>query len=147
VHTLSKAASLAGLRVGFALGNEELIEGLCRVRDSFNSYTLDRLAQAAARAALKERAYYDRMNRKIIATRKRVSAGLSAMGFSVIPSQANFIFVRHPEKNGALFFSGLKEKGILTRRFNTGRIADYLRVSIGSDAEMDAFLEACTGEP
>ncbi|MDR0388625.1 MAG: aminotransferase class I/II-fold pyridoxal phosphate-dependent enzyme [Spirochaetaceae bacterium] len=144
VQTLSKGASLAGLRTGFAIGSEELIEGLCRVRDSFNSYTLDRLAQAGAVAALKNRAYYNEINQKIIATRKRVSAALRDLGFTVIPSQANFIFVRHPAKSGALFFSALREKGILTRHFNT--IADYLRVSIGSDADMDTFLAACKGE-
>jgi histidinol-phosphate aminotransferase len=146
VHTLSKSVSLAGLRTGFAIGSEELIEGLCRIRDSFNSYTLDRLAQAAASAALKEKGYYEKVNRKIIATRKRVSAALVELGFTVIPSQANFIFVRHPKKSGALFFAGLREKGILARHFNTGRTACYLRVSIGSDADMDAFLEACKGE-
>ncbi|MDR1210771.1 MAG: aminotransferase class I/II-fold pyridoxal phosphate-dependent enzyme [Spirochaetaceae bacterium] len=146
VHTLSKSASLAGLRIGFAIGSEELIEGLCRVRDSFNSYTLDRLAQAAATAAFREKAYYNEANRKIIVTRKRVSAALAGMGYSVIPSQANFIFVRHPKKSGGRFFACLKERGILARHFNTGRTVDYLRVSIGSDAEMDAFLEACRGE-
>jgi histidinol-phosphate aminotransferase len=143
VHTLSKAASLAGLRVGFAIGNEELIEGLCRVRDSFNSYTLDRLALAGAAAAVSDASYYDKVNSKVIATRDRVSVDLAAQGFDVIPSSANFIFIRFPNKSGAAAFAALREKGILARHFNKPRIADYLRVSIGTDVEMDSFLEVC----
>jgi histidinol-phosphate aminotransferase len=143
VHTLSKSASLAGLRVGFAIGNEELIEGLCRVRDSFNSYTLDRLALAGAAAAVSDASYYDKVNSKVIATRNRVSAALAAQGFDVIPSSANFIFIRFPDKSGAAAFAALREKGILARHFNKPRIADYLRVSIGTDDEMDSFLEVC----
>ena len=151
VRTLSKEASLAGLRVGFAIGAGELIEGLCRVRDSFNSYTLDRLAQAGAAAALADTAYYKEINRRIIATRRRVSLGLQAMGFRVLPSQANFIFASPPDeylrsgggRGGQDFFTALRERGILARYFNKPRIADYLRISIGTNEEMDAFLEAC----
>jgi histidinol-phosphate aminotransferase len=143
VHTLSKAASLAGLRVGFALGNRELIQGLCRIRDSFNSYTLDRLAQAGAAAALRDRAYYEGINRRIMASRDRVSAALVTLGFQVIPSSANFIFIRPPQKNGAAFFAALRDRGILVRHFDKPRIGDYLRVSIGTDEDMDVFLAAC----
>ncbi|MDR0555322.1 MAG: histidinol-phosphate transaminase [Treponema sp.] len=143
VHTLSKSASLAGLRVGFAIGSEELIQGLCRVRDSFNSYTLDRLALAGAAAAIADVNYYDELSRRIIATRERVSVELRGMGFLVIPSSANFIFISLPGKPGAEAFAALRERGILTRHFNTPRISDYLRVSIGTDGEMDRFLEAC----
>ncbi|MDR1507191.1 MAG: aminotransferase class I/II-fold pyridoxal phosphate-dependent enzyme [Treponema sp.] len=153
VHTLSKSASLAGLRVGFAIGCEELIEGLFRIRDSFNSYTVDRVALAAAAAAVADRAYYDSINKKVIATRDRTAASLTAMGFEVIPSAANFLFIRRKgaESEGAAagaslsgtrLFEALREKGILVRRFNSPRIADYLRVSIGTDADMDAFLGA-----
>jgi histidinol-phosphate aminotransferase len=143
VHTLSKSASLAGLRVGFAIGNENLIEGLCRIRDSFNSYTVDRLAQAGAAAALSDTAYYDGVNRQVAATRDRVSAALTGMGFIVIPSAANFIFVRSPDMAGADFFARLRERGILVRHFNKPRIADFLRISIGTGGEMDALLEEC----
>ncbi|MDR0628302.1 MAG: histidinol-phosphate transaminase [Treponema sp.] len=143
VHTLSKAASLAGLRVGFAIGNPELIQGLCRVRDSFNSYTLDRLAQAGAVAAILDAPYYARVNQKVIATRNRVSAALLALGYEVIPSQANFIFIRSLQRQGIQFFTFLREQGILVRHFNKPRIADFLRVSIGTDEEMDRFLEVC----
>jgi histidinol-phosphate aminotransferase len=154
VHTLSKSSSLAGLRGGFAIGNVELIEGLCRVRDSFNSYTVDRLALAGAEAAVSDAAYYDEINRRVIMTRERVTKTLRSHGFIVLPSAANFIFVKAPAKasvseneprvGGADLMAALREKGILVRHFNKNRIADYLRVSMGTDEEMDAFLEACT---
>ena len=146
VHTLSKSASLAGLRAGFAIGDEGLIEGLCRIRDSFNSYTLDSLALAGAAAALSDSGYYDEINGKIIKTRERVSKELADMGFTVLPSQANFVFTKHPRLWGSEFFAGLRERGILVRRFNGPRIVDYLRVSIGTDSDMDLFLDFCRGE-
>jgi histidinol-phosphate aminotransferase len=140
VHTLSKMASLAGLRVGFAIGDEALIEGLCRVRDSFNSYPVDMLAQAAAAAAIADTAYYIETTRKVIATRSRVTAALQEQGFEVLPSAANFIFIRHNKKTGQEIFTALREAGILVRHWNKERIADFLRVSIGTDSEMDEFL-------
>jgi histidinol-phosphate aminotransferase len=143
IHTFSKSASLAGLRVGFAIAGEELIEGLCRIRDSFNSYTLDRLAQAAAAAAVSDAPYYDELSRRIAATRGRVAAELEGRGITVIPSAANFLFIRFPHIPGAAAFARLREKGILVRRFDRDRIRDFLRVSMGTDAEMDRFLEAC----
>ncbi|MDR2052732.1 MAG: aminotransferase class I/II-fold pyridoxal phosphate-dependent enzyme [Treponema sp.] len=142
VHTLSKMASLAGLRAGFAIGSEALIEGLCRVRDSFNSYPVDRLAQAGIAAAMAEAGCYAETARKVIATRERVVPALREEGFEALPSAANFIFIRHPEKTGAAIFAALRERGILVRRWNGDRIADFLRVSIGTDAEMDEFLDA-----
>ena len=145
VRTLSKEASLAGLRAGYAIGSEELIEGLCRIRDCFNSYTLDRLALAGAKAAIEDAPYYEGINRRVIATRRRVSGELESRGFKVLPSQANFIFASPPEKCGKTaqeFFTILREGGILVRHFNKPRIADYLRISIGTDEEMDAFLKA-----
>jgi histidinol-phosphate aminotransferase len=143
IHTLSKSASLAGLRAGFAIAREELIEGLCRVRDSFNSYTLDRLAQAAAAAAVADAPYYEELSRRIAATRARTAAELERMGVIVIPSLANFLFIRFPRVPGARAFAALRERGILTRRFDQGRIADFLRVSIGADEEMNVFLQEC----
>jgi histidinol-phosphate aminotransferase len=143
VHTLSKSRSLAGLRVGFAIGQAELIEGLRRVKDSFNSYTLDRCALAGAAAAMADSAYYDEVNARVAATRDRTAAALAALGFAMPPSRANFLFVRHPRLAGAVLFKALRERGILVRHWNKGRIADHLRVSIGTDAEMDAFLAAC----
>jgi histidinol-phosphate aminotransferase len=143
IHTLSKSASLAGLRVGFAVAGEELIEGLCRVRDSFNSYTVDRLAQAAAAAAVNDTAYYDELSRRITATRERTAAILEAGGFTVIPSSANFLFIRFPRTPGNRALAALRERGILVRRFDRDRIADFLRVSIGTDEDMDVFLREC----
>ncbi|MDR2028784.1 MAG: aminotransferase class I/II-fold pyridoxal phosphate-dependent enzyme [Treponema sp.] len=145
VHTFSKWSALAGLRAGYAIGNGDLIEGLNRVRDSFNSYTLDRLAQAGAAAAIRDIPYYAGTRRRIIATRERVAGALLNLGYRVIPSSANFLFIRSPVKGGTELFAALRERGILARHFNQGRIADFLRVSIGTDEEMDLFLEALRG--
>jgi histidinol-phosphate aminotransferase len=143
VHTLSKSASLAGLRVGFAIGSEALIEGLRRIRDSFNSYTLDRLALAGAAAAIGDFPYYNEINSKVTVTRDRVTDVLRGLAFHVLPSSANFLFIKPPNVSGKEFFTALREKGILVRHFNKDRIADYLRVSIGTDEDMDTFLENC----
>ncbi|MDR2160349.1 MAG: aminotransferase class I/II-fold pyridoxal phosphate-dependent enzyme [Treponema sp.] len=149
IHTLSKMGSLAGLRVGFAIGHEELITGLCRIRDSFNSYPLDRLAQAGAAAALKDHAYYAGITQKIIATRERTAAAFSTLGFTVIPSQTNFLFVSPPQKpgdtvpRGAAFFTALRDRGILVRYFNKPRITDFVRISIGTDEDMAVLLKVC----
>ncbi|WP_461247848.1 histidinol-phosphate transaminase [Treponema sp. R6D11] len=143
VHTLSKSASLAGLRFGFAIGNEKLIEGLCRIRDSFNSYTVDFLALAGATAAVTDTAYYEEINSRVIATRERTAKSLRELGFTVLPSSANFLFVKHPKASGAELFTELRKRNILVRHFNKDRIADFLRISIGTDADMDKVLEAC----
>lgn len=142
VQTLSKSRSLAGLRVGMAFGHPDLIEGLNRIKNSFNSYTLDRLALAGAIAAIEDRAYFEETNRKVVATRDRTTAALRELGFEVIDSLANFVFVTHPVKEARELFAALKERGILVRYFNKPRIDRYLRVSIGTDEEMDAFLDA-----
>jgi histidinol-phosphate aminotransferase len=143
VHTLSKSASLAGLRFGFAIGNEKLIEGLCRMRDSFNSYTLDFIALTGAAAAVSDAAYYDEINSRVIVTRERTAGALRGLGFTVLPSSANFLFVKPPRISGAELFAALRQRGILVRHFKKDRIADYLRVSIGTDEQMDKVLEAC----
>ena len=142
IRTLSKSYSLAGLRVGFALGNKDLIEGIIRVKDSINSYTVDRLAQAGAKEAMKDDAYFQETRSKIIRTRQRVSARLAKMGFKVIPSQANFVFVSSPQCPGRVLFQELREKGILVRYFDKPKIDNFLRVTIGTDEEMDRFLSA-----
>ena len=145
VRTLSKESSLAGLRAGFALGSESLIEGLCRVKDSFNSYPMDRLAQAGAAAAIKDFPYYENINRRIINTRRRVSSRLKTLGFRVLPSQANFLFASPPAgKNAADIFTALRDRGILVRHFSKPRIADFLRISIGTDGDMDILLKECS---
>lgn len=142
IRTLSKSHSLAGLRVGYALGDKELIEGIVRVKDSINSYTVDRLAQAGAREAIKDDAYFRETRSKIIKTRERVSATLESLGIQVIPSQANFIFVKSPQCPGQDLFQELREKGILVRYFNKPKINNFIRVTIGTDQEMDCFLAA-----
>jgi histidinol-phosphate aminotransferase len=144
VHTLSKSASLAGLRVGFAIGQCHLIEALERIRDSFNSYTVDALAQIAAAAAVSDGEYYDKINKKVIKTRIRVEAELAALDFSCLPSSANFIFTKPPPYIGAPRLSALlREKGVLVRYFDKPRVREYIRVSIGRDCDMDRFLEVC----
>lgn len=141
IQTMSKSRSLAGLRVGFALGHEDLIEGLERVKNSFNSYTLDRLALAGAVEAIKDDAYFQETRSKIIATRERTVLKLEELGFKVIPSLANFIFISHPTVHASVLYERLREKTILTRYFKKPRIENYLRVTIGSDEEMDCFVQ------
>lgn len=142
IQTLSKSRSLAGLRVGFALGQEDLIEGLGRIKDSMNSYTLDRLALAGAAAALRDEVYFKETTARIITTRERTARELEKLGCKVIPSKANFIFITHPKQQGGILFQRLREKGVLVRYFNLPRIDNYLRVTIGSDDEMSRFLAA-----
>ncbi|MDR2864221.1 MAG: histidinol-phosphate transaminase [Spirochaetaceae bacterium] len=144
VRTLSKSYSLAGLRVGFAIGSGALITALESLRDSFNSYTIDRVAQAGAAAALSNTAYYAEITKKIIATRERISKELLKLHFTVLPSSANFIFIKHPVMSGEDFFLGLRKNGILVRHFKHDKIVDFVRVTIGTDKDMDIFLEICS---
>ncbi|NMB33434.1 MAG: histidinol-phosphate transaminase [Clostridium sp.] len=139
IHTFSKSRALAGLRVGFALGNEGLIEGLNRVKNSINSYTLDRIALIGAEEAIKDVEYFDNTRKKIINTREKTTKRLLTMGFKVIDSKANFIFISYPNINAIEIFKKLKEKNILVRHFNKQGIDNFLRVSIGTDDEMDCF--------
>jgi len=145
IRTLSKSHSLAGLRVGFAMGSPELIEGIIRVKDSINSYTVDRLAQAGAREAIRDDEYFQETRAKIMKTRERVSVKLKELRFNVLPSQANFIFVSHAEYAARDLFLRLRGEGILVRYFDKPKIDNYLRVSIGTDDEMDRFLAAIEG--
>ncbi|WP_141434441.1 histidinol-phosphate transaminase [Bacillus sp. 03113] len=140
VQTLSKYSSLAGIRVGFALGHPELIDGLNRLKNSFNSYTIDRLALAGAVAAIEDNQYFQETAQKIMATREHTTAQLKELGFSIVPSKANFIFITHPEVEAEFLFHQLKTMGILVRYFNKPRISNYLRVTIGTDEEMEQFL-------
>lgn len=142
IQTMSKSRSLAGLRVGWALGNESLIGALRCVRDSINSYTVDRLASAGAVAALGAGDYFETTRRAVMDTRERTWRRLVELGFDVAPSKANFLFVRHPGIPGRDLFAGLRERGILARRWDLPRIQDHLRISIGTDEEMDALCNA-----
>jgi histidinol-phosphate aminotransferase len=142
IQTLSKARSLAGLRVGFAAGNRDLIEALDRVKNSFNSYTLNRLSLVAAADAFRDDGYFRETRQKVIDTRERTVIELKRMGFEDTDSKANFVFISHPSMPAAELFLKLRGKGILVRYFNKPRIDNHLRVSIGTDNEMDCFLEA-----
>ncbi|MCD2182473.1 histidinol-phosphate transaminase [Rhizobium sp. GN54] len=142
VHTLSKSRSLAGLRVGYAIGQRPLIDALERVKDSFNSYPLDRVAQAGATAAIEDVAWFDETRGKVIEARERVAGALRQRGFEVLPSQANFVFARHPGHSGADIARGLRERAVLVRHFGKPRISDFLRITIGTPEECDRLVAA-----
>ncbi|SAK40429.1 histidinol-phosphate aminotransferase [Caballeronia hypogeia] len=142
VQTTSKARSLAGMRVGFAFGDAALIEGLTRVKDSFNSYPLDRLAQAAALASYEDQAWFEESCAKVVESRDRMTAQLRALGFDVVPSAANFVFAKHPAHDAATLAAALKAKEIFVRHFKLPRIDQHLRISIGTPAECDALVAA-----
>ncbi|HEX3638071.1 MAG TPA: histidinol-phosphate transaminase [Paraburkholderia sp.] len=142
IQTVSKSRSLAGMRVGFAFGNPELIDALTRVKDSFNSYPLDRLAQVAAVAAYEDDAWFRENCAKVMASRERLAAGLTAVGFEVVPSAANLLFARHEGYDAAMLVARLTEKEIFVRHFKAARIDQHLRISVGTDAECDLLLDA-----
>jgi histidinol-phosphate aminotransferase len=145
-HTLSKARSLAGLRVGYALGHPDLIEALIRVKDSFNSYPIDRFASAGAVAAMQDTAYFEETCRKVIATREALIKDLTQLGFEVLPSGANFIFAKHQVKDGAELTALLRQKNIIVRHFKSpSRVAPYLRITIGTEAQSKALVDTLTG--
>ena len=139
-QTLSKARSLAGLRVGFAVGHPDLIEALNRVKNSFNSYPLDRLALAGAKAAYEDEAWFRKCCDGVISERGRVTAALEDLGFEVLPSKANFIFARHKDQPGEVLAKGLREQGIIVRHFNKPRISEFLRITIGTVEQNDALI-------
>ncbi|MDR3671291.1 MAG: histidinol-phosphate transaminase [Holophaga sp.] len=142
IHTLSKGRSLAGLRLGYALGDPGLIEALDRVKNSFNSYPVDRLAMAGAIAAMEDQDYFDRTRKAVMASRERLAARLQKLGFQVLPSTANFIFVRHPARDGAGLAAGLRQRSIIVRHFKQPRINDFLRITIGTDAQCEVLAAA-----
>ena len=141
-QTLSKSRSLAGMRVGLAVGHEDLIEALERVKNSFNSYPLDRLALVGAAAAFDDRDYFNDTCNKVIASREQVNAGLTELGFDVLPSAANFVFARHTQKDAGELAAALREQGIIVRHFKTERIAQFLRITIGTDEQNQILLDA-----
>ncbi|MBJ2158801.1 histidinol-phosphate transaminase [Variovorax sp. IB41] len=142
VQTLSKSRSLAGLRVGFACGQQHLIDALVRVKDSFNSYPLDRLASAGAVAALEDEAWFAITRDKIVDTREGLHLQLEDLGFEVLPSQTNFVFARHPQRDAAELAALLRERAVLVRHFKQPRIAQYLRISIGTREQCSALVQA-----
>ncbi len=145
VQTLSKSRSLAGLRVGYAVGHEGLIEGLERVKNCFNSYPIDRLANVGGTAALRDTAYFEECRARVMASRERLTAALRQLGFQVLPSAANFVFARHPEHDAAQLLASLRERAVLVRHFkNPARIAPFLRISVGTEEQCGALLTALT---
>ena len=133
VRTMSKSRALAGLRIGYAVGDAFLVEALIRVKDSFNSYPLGRPAQAGAIAALEDEAFFQGSRAGVIESRRRLTQGLDGFGFGVLPSSANFVFARHPDHDGAPLTAGLRERGVLVRHFAAPRISSYVRISVGTD--------------
>lgn len=144
IQTLSKSRSLAGLRVGFALGHPELIQALVRVKDSFNSYPLDRLAIVGGVAAMEDRDHFERTRQAVIDSREALCRGMQALGFHITPSAANFIFARHPQRDAADLAAQLRARSIIVRHFRLPRIDQHLRITIGTPEQNGVLLSALT---
>jgi histidinol-phosphate aminotransferase len=142
VQTMSKSRALAGLRVGYALGDAALIEGLTRVKDSFNSYPLGRPAQAGAIASIEDEGHFQETRAAIMQNRAILTEGLVRLGFDVLPSSANFVFARHEERSGQELAAALRARAVLVRHFSGARIADFSRITVGSREQIDRLLEA-----
>lgn len=139
VQTLSKSRSLAGLRVGFAIGHEDLVEALERIKNSFNSYPLDRLAIAGAVAAMEDHAHFEITRRAIMSSRDALVRDLAALGFEVLPSAANFVFARHPQRDAGELAAALRARSIIVRHFRLPRIEQFLRITVGTDEQCRAL--------
>jgi histidinol-phosphate aminotransferase len=142
VQTMSKSRALAGLRVGYALGDVGLIEALRRVKDSFNSYPLGRVAQAGAMASVRDDAYFRQSCARIVAGREAMTRELTRLGFVVLPSSANFVFARHPTRDGVELAAALRQRAILVRHFNKPRTAPYLRITVGTEDDTRRLIAA-----
>ena len=142
VKTFSKSRSLAGGRIGYAIGDAELIKTLRSVKDCFNSYTVDSLSAVAAREAVLDVGYFSECIEKIKSARSYAADELKSLGFVVTDSDANCLFVRHEKKSGKELQSALRSRGIIVRRFDSPRIADYLRITVGTHDEMKALVSA-----
>ena len=140
IQTLSKSRALAGLRVGFAIGQRPLIEALERVKDSFNSYPLDCFAIAGAVAAIGDDIWFEETRQRIMRSREALVRGLTELGFDVLPSLANFVFARHAGHRGADLAAKLRERGVLVRHFQKPRIEDFLRITVGTDDECGRLI-------
>jgi histidinol-phosphate aminotransferase len=140
VRTLSKSRSLAGIRMGFALGNREIIKGLNKIKNSFNSYTINRLSERIAIESFKDEEYYKECLNKIINTRNNMKDNLNNLGFKVLDSKSNFLFIEHKDILAEKIFTKMREQGVLIRYFNKNRIDNFLRVSIGTEVEMGIFI-------
>lgn len=141
VQTCSKSRAMAGSRIGFAFGSDKLIGYLFDVRNSINSYTMNSQTIAAGVAAFNDREYFEEICARVIRTRDRFAAGLRSLGFIFPPSSSNFIFAKHPGHSGQELFEALRERGIYVRHWNAPRIEDYLRMTVGTDEEIDTLLK------
>ena len=142
VQTFSKSRSLAGARIGYALGNAEIIADLNRIKFSFNPYNLNRLSILAGAEAMKDRAYFEETCGKIMATREKFVAEMEALGFDVLPSKSNFVFAASDKISGQEYFTALRKYNIIVRHFKDEKIADRVRITIGTPEEMDALIDA-----
>jgi histidinol-phosphate aminotransferase len=142
VHTLSKSRSLAGLRIGYACGQAPLIDALARVKNSFNSYPLDRLAIVGGVAAFEDQNYFEQTRQAVMSSREGLVLSLEDLGFKVLPSQANFVFATHPAHDAAWLVGALRDRGVLVRHFKQARIDTYLRISVGTPAQCDQLISA-----
>jgi len=142
VQTMSKSRALAGLRVGYALGDAGLIEALRRVKDSFNSYPLGRVAQVGATASVRDEAYFRESCGRVVAGREAMTRALIGLGFAVLPSSANFVFATHPARGGAEFAAALRDRAVLVRHFNQPRTASYLRITVGTEDNTRRLIAA-----
>ena len=142
VQTMSKSRALAGLRVGYALGDVGLIEALRRVKDSFNSYPLGRVAQAVATASLRDETYFRKSCARVVAAREAMTQELIKLGLIVLPSSANFVFAKHPTRAGSEFAAALREHAVLVRHFNQPRTAPYLRITVGTEDDARRLVAA-----
>jgi histidinol-phosphate aminotransferase len=141
-QTFSKSRSLAGLRVGMAFGNASLIEALTRMKNSFNSYPLDKLAQAGATASVLDTEYFEQTRQQVIDLRTSLTTELTALGYKVLPSHANFIFARPKDGDASAVASALREQGIIVRHFDKPRIAEYLRITVGTAEQNNRLIDA-----
>jgi histidinol-phosphate aminotransferase len=142
IQTLSKSRALAGMRLGLALGDAALLEGLVRVKDSFNSYPIDRLALAAGIAAFEDEDYFRQTCRQVAQDREALIAKLERLGFQVIPSAANFVFARHPDRHAADLAAQLREAKVIVRHFRQPRIDQYLRITVGTPQQNQRLIAA-----
>ena len=142
VQTFSKSRALAGARVGFAFGQPDLIEALVRVKDSFNSYPLDRIAQAGATASVEDEAWFEQSVQKVIASRTSLTSGLQGLGFDVLPSQANFVYAHHADRDAVQLAAALRERAIIVRLLRGPRTSSWLRITVGTDQQCAMLLSA-----
>ena len=141
VHTLSKSRSLAGMRIGYAMGNADLMAGLERVKNSFNSYPLGHLQLAAAIASFKDQDYFEQICNKVIASREQLTTRLQDLGFEVLPSAANFVFARHDAESAENLAAALRQQGLIVRHFKQPRIYQFLRITVGTEQQNQLLVD------